>query len=633
MEIDDYRKILRKYWNYPDFRGVQADIIQSIGSGHDTLGLMPTGGGKSITFQVPALALPGICVVVTPLIALMKDQVQHLRRNSINAAFVYSGMSAQEIGVTLDNCILGDVKLLYVSPERLGTSLFQNKIRRMNVSFVTVDEAHCISQWGYDFRPSYLEICKIRDIKPNVPILALTATATLDVVDDIQNRLHFREKNVFRMSFERKNLAYVVRNTSDKNGELIHILKSVRGAAIVYVRNRKHTKEYAKLLEDNGISAIPYHAGLENSIKDERQEAWRTDATRVIVSTNAFGMGIDKPNVRVVIHMDCPNSLEEYFQEAGRSGRDGKKSYAVLLYDNSDSKKLLQRVDHTFPEKEYIKDVYDHLAYFYQIGVGCGYAHTFEFNIDKFCRIYHYFPVPVDSALKILTQCGYLDYKSEGRSAARVKFILTRNELYRLYNNSSNEDSVITALLRCYGGLFADYEYVDEGLLAITSGLDEHQVYLALKALSQKRIIHFIPRSSMPFITYSCARKEHDLVVIPSLVYEQRKEQFVKRIESMIRYATNDRDCRSRQLIEYFGERHTKDCHQCDVCLSAESEFSEGRKASVRKAILDLLDDGNEHNIEEINSLHLPEKELFPIMENLLSEEEIKMNGIYIQKI
>ena len=377
MEIDDYRKILRKYWNYPDFRGVQADIIQSIGSGHDTLGLMPTGGGKSITVQVHALDLPGMCVVVTPLIALMKDQVQHLRRNSINAAFVYSGMSAQEIGVTLDNCILGDVKLLYVSPERLGTSLFQNKIRRMNVSFVTVDEAHCISQWGYDFRPSYLEICKIRDIKPNVPILALTATATLDVVDDIQNRLHFREKNVFRMSFERKNLAYVVRNTSDKNGELIHILKSVRGAAIVYVRNRKHTKEYAKLLEDNGISAIPYHAGLENSIKDERQEAWRTDATRVIVSTNAFGMGIDKPNVRVVIHMDCPNSLEEYFQEAGRSGRDGKKSYAVLLYDNSDSKKLLQRVDHTFPEKEYIKDVYDHLAYFYQIVVGCGYAHPF----------------------------------------------------------------------------------------------------------------------------------------------------------------------------------------------------------------------------------------------------------------
>ena len=409
----EYRQLLQQYWGYNDFRGIQKDIIHSIGEGRDTLGLMPTGGGKSITFQVPALAKEGVCIVVTPLIALMKDQVDHLLQRGIKAAAIYSGMTRQEIIKTLENAVFGGLKLLYVSPERLFSELFLSKFRHMHVSFITVDEAHCISQWGYDFRPSYLHIAELRKIKPEVPILALTATATTDVVDDIQERLNFRAKNVFRMSFQRENLCYVVRIASDKEAELIHILQAVQGSVIVYVRSRKRTKEIAQLLKDNDIKATFYHAGLEHFTKDIRQQDWQRDNTRVMVATNAFGMGIDKPDVRVVIHMDSPDSLEAYFQEAGRAGRDGKKAYAVLLYNSADARKLHKRIGDNFPEKDEIRKVYDSLAYYYQIGVGSGGGHTFSFNIAEFCSAYHLSLTLTDASLRIIERLGYILYEND----------------------------------------------------------------------------------------------------------------------------------------------------------------------------------------------------------------------------
>ena len=406
MTINSYREILKSYFGYDDFRGIQSEIIESIGSGKDTLGLMPTGGGKSVTFQVPALAMDGVCIVITPLIALMKDQVAHLRVRGIRAAAVYSGMSRQEIITTLENCIFGGVKILYVSPERLSSQLFLTKLKHIKISFITVDEAHCISQWGYDFRPSYLKIAEIRDfIGKDIPILALTATATPQVVKDIEEKLSFSADNAFRMSFERKNLAYIVRIAIDKREEMIHILKSIGGSAIVYTRSRKNTKETAQLLNENGLNATFYHAGLDHTVKDERQKAWQNDEVRIIVATNAFGMGIDKPDVRIVIHLDCPDSIEAYFQEAGRAGRDGRKSYAVLLYNDSDKRKLDKRIVDTFPEKDYIRDVYEHLAYFYQIGVYSGEGHTFQFNIDKFCRTFKHFPIQVDSSKRLFSLC------------------------------------------------------------------------------------------------------------------------------------------------------------------------------------------------------------------------------------
>ena len=552
---DAFRQTLREYWGYPDFRGIQRDIIESISQGKDTLGLMPTGGGKSITFQVPALVMPGVCVVITPLIALMKDQVDHLRQKGIQAAAIYSGMSRREIITTLENCIFGGIKLLYVSPERLFSDIFKVKFKHMDVSFVTVDEAHCISQWGYDFRPSYLSIAEIRQLKPDTAILALTATATPRVIDDIQERLGFKQKNVFRMSFERSNLAYIVRETMDKYTELIHILNAVSGSAIVYVRSRKHASDMAQFLTSENISATFYHAGLEPVIKNQRQNSWQQNEVRVIVATNAFGMGIDKPDVRLVLHIDCPDSIEAYFQEAGRAGRDGKKAYAVLLWNKGDRKKLNKRVAENFPEKDYIKEVYEDLAYYYQIGVGSGAGYSFVFEIDKFSRTFKHFPVQTHSALQILERAGYIHYEMEPEARARVMFKLGRNDLYRLDESSKFEDAVITALLRTYGGLFSNYVYIDEGLVAQEAGLTTQQVYVILKNLAQRNIIYFIPQRKTPFITYLQDRIDGEKVVLSKEIYEERKEQYVKRINAMQAYASNNEVCRSRQLLIYFAIR------------------------------------------------------------------------------
>ena len=646
-----YREILKQYWGYDDFRGIQQEIIESIGSGHDTLGLMPTGGGKSITFQVPALAQEGTCIVITPLIALMKDQVDNLRRRGIRAAAIYSGLTREEIVTTLENCIFGDIRILYVSPERLSSDLFQTKLRHMHVSFITVDEAHCISQWGYDFRPSYLEIAKIRKLAPHAPVLALTATATPAVVQDIQEKLASSASlsnetspassaspasfKIFRMSFERTNLAYVVRKAHDKREQLLHILNSMKGTAIVYARSRKRTKEFADLLNEAGITATFYHAGLDSVVKDERQRDWQRDKVRVMVATNAFGMGIDKPDVRLVIHMDCPDSIEAYFQEAGRAGRDGRKAYAVLLYNDADHRKLEKRIADTFPEKAYIKQVYEHLAYYYQIGVGSGYNHTFEFNIDEFCHTYHHFPIQVDSALKILNRAGYIEYTEEQDNQARVMFTVSRNDLYRLENNTPNEDKVITALLRNYGGLFTDYNYIDESFIASQTALQPQQLYLILKSLSQRHILHFIPQKKTPYIRYMQRREDMEHVQLRPEVYEERKAQFSERIHKMIGYATNDDVCRSRQLLDYFGEKSRKDCGQCDVCLShrAEGLVSEPRLNEAMDSILTLLADGKPHPITELRGIQLPTDELDAALSYLMKEEHICQSDGFLKKL
>lgn len=630
--MDKFQEILHTYWGYSDFRGIQRDIIESIANGRDTLGLMPTGGGKSITFQVPALAKEGVCIVITPLIALMKDQVQHLKERGIQAAAIHADMSRSEVVQTLENCIFGGIKILYISPERLASEIFQVKLRHINVSFITVDEAHCISQWGYDFRPSYLNIADIRTMKPGTPILALTATATPDVVNDIQEKLHFEKKNVFKMSFERKNLAYIVRTVGDKDYEMIHILRCVGGAAIVYCRSRKHTKEIAALLNKNGIKSTFYHAGLLPTVKDERQRAWQNDETRVIVATNAFGMGIDKPDVRMVIHIDCPDSLEAYFQEAGRAGRDGNKAYAVLLYDPSDERKLKKRIDDTFPPKDFIRNVYEHLAYFFQVGIDSGRGKTFEFNIDKFSYIYKFFPIRVDAALRILERCGYIHYEDNPDGKARLMFCLNRNELYLLDNLSPKEDAIVTALLRTYGGLFTDYVYIDESLIAYQADTSIEQVYVTLKNFSARHIVQFIPRRKTPYITYAKDRIDGEKVIIPNEVWEQRREQYAHRIEGILRYAKEDYICRSRQLLAYFGEATQEDCHQCDVCLEQYTDNTTKDKyfKEAQQAIRLLLGDHKPHFITELRDILLPSQYVDEALEFLVGENQIHIDGSYI---
>ena len=565
-------RILKQYWGYDRFRGIQEDIIDSISKNKDTLGLMPTGGGKSITFQVPALAKEGMCLVITPLIALMKDQVQNLKKRGIKALAIYSGMSRQDIIITLENCIFGNYKFLYISPERLDTEIFRTKLRKMHISMITVDESHCISQWGYDFRPAYLKIAEIRELLPDVPVLALTATATPEVVKDIQARLHFRHKNVFRMSFERNNLAYIVRKTENKTAELLHILRSMPGSAIVYVRNRRRTKEITELLNNEHITADFYHAGLDDATKDIRQHRWQSGESRVMVATNAFGMGIDKPDVRIVIHMDLPDSIEAYFQEAGRAGRDGQKAYAVILYAKSDKTTLHKRIPDTFPEKEYIRDVYKHLQYYYQMAIGDGLDCVREFNIEDFCRKFKYFPVPVDSALRILTQAGYLEYTAEQDSTSRILFTIRRDELYRLREMGEDMDRLIQAVLRSYTGVFTDYTYINEDSLAIRTGLTRRQIYEMLVHLAKLRIVSYIPHKKTPYIIYTRERVEAQRIHISPEVYEHRKARYETRINAMLDYVTNNTVCRSRMLLDYFGERNEHNCGQCDTCISLRSK-------------------------------------------------------------
>ena len=627
MTEDKYHIILKQYWGYDDFRGIQQEIIHSIGSGKDTLGLMPTGGGKSIAFQVPALAQEGICIVITPLIALMKDQVENLKKRGIKAAAIYSGLTHNEILVTLENCIFGDYKFLYVSPERLSSELFLTKLKRMRVSFITVDEAHCISQWGYDFRPSYIRIADLRKVVPQAPVLALTATATPEVVKDIQDKLLFRQEHVFKMSFARKNLAYVVRHTEDKESELLHIINSIPGTVIVYCRSRKGCRDLAAQLEERGLTATFYHAGLSNCEKDERQRLWQTDQCRVMVATNAFGMGIDKPDVRLVVHMDVPDSPEAYFQEAGRAGRDGRKAYAVLLYNASDKTKLMKRIPDTFPDREFIKEIYEHICYYYQMAMGDGLNVTREFNLNEFCRNFKHFPVPTDSALRILTRAGYLEYIDEQENDSRLIFLVRRDELYHLDGLEPEYESLLQAVLRSYGGVFSDYITIDETLLGKQTGLSRDMVYRGLIALGKRRIISYIPYKKTPYIRFAQKRVETERIVISREIYENRKEKYEARIQAMIDYATRDDLCRSRMLLAYFGETSEENCLACDVCLKKNSAgISQGLAENVERRITALLREQKEVPVHDIDFPGISRETVGQILHQMVQEEKLLLD-------
>ena len=486
--------VLKQYWGYDAFRPLQQDIIQSVLDGRDTLGLMPTGGGKSITFQVPTMAMDGMALVVTPIISLMKDQVDRLRALNIKATYLYAGLTRAEVNRTYEKCLYGNYKFLYVSPERLQSQSFMERLRQMPVSLIVVDEAHCISQWGYDFRPSFLRIAEVRKLFPKVPVLALTATATPVVVEDIQRCLQFRETNVFSMSFARSNLSYVVRHTEEKATELAHILRSVPGTAIVYVRSRKRAKQISDELNRLGIRADFYHAGLYVEDKEDKQNKWTTDQCRVMVATNAFGMGIDKPDVRLVVHVDIPNSLEEYYQEAGRAGRDGKRSYAVLLVKHTDQRTLRRHITEAFPDKDFIRNVYERVGNFLGVSIGEGYQQMFDFNFNLFCQTFNLPVLATHNALRILTQSGYIEFVEEIETQSRVMILARKDQLYDLDTTTPGADQVLQAILRLYTGLFADYVFINEDVISYRTGLDKETIYKSLLELTRMHILHYVPR-------------------------------------------------------------------------------------------------------------------------------------------
>ncbi len=619
-----YLDILKQYWGYDSFRGIQEQIIESIGSGRDTLGLMPTGGGKSITFQVPALAMDGVCLVITPLIALMKDQVRNLRDHGIKAAAIHTGMKRDDIIAVMENCIFGGYKFLYVSPERLSSDLFRTKLRHLKVCMLTVDESHCISQWGYDFRPSYLTIADIRKELPDVPVLALTATATPQVTDDIQDKLGFREKNVIRMSFFRENLSYVVRKTENKLLELKHILDRVPGTSIVYVRNRAGTKEVTDFLNSNGIPATFYHAGLDQVVKDERQKAWTDNRYRVVVATNAFGMGIDKPDVRTVIHMDIPSSIEAYFQEAGRAGRDGKRSYAVLLYSPGDKRTVSKRISDNFPKEEFIRDVYEKLGFYYEMAVGDGRGCTYSFSLGEFCKQYSLPIIPTDSALRILTRMGYIEFVDEMDYSARLLFTAGRDDLYRMHQDKVT-DNVMNIILRNYSGIFTDYAYIDEHLICSRAGIEREQLYTTLMNLQSQGVVRYVPERRTPVVTWTRERIDTALLRFDPEVYAMRREEFKERIGAMMEYVTRETGCRSAMLLKYFGEHQEKPCMCCDLCQErVQGDITRGEREAIMGDVLDTFH-ANPDTPQKVYSLPSDRKKIDVVLHYMVDEGHILM--------
>ena len=613
------RDILKRYWGFDDFRPLQEDIILSVLDGRDTLGLMPTGGGKSITFQVPTMAIDGMALVVTPIISLMKDQVDHLIARRIKATYLHAGLSAAEVRRIYDKCLYGNCKFLYVSPERLGSAGFLDRLKHMPVRLIVVDEAHCISQWGYDFRPSFLRIAEVRKFFPDVPVLALTATATPAVVTDIMDKLEFGQRNVFSKSFARDNITYVVRPTSEKMTELVHIVRSVAGTAIVYVRSRKRTKLIADELNRHQLSADYYHAGLAVEDKEDKQNKWKNDECRIMVATNAFGMGIDKPDVRLVVHVDIPNSLEEYYQEAGRAGRDGKRSYAVLLTSPTDRRTLHKHIADAFPPREFIRKVYERVGNFLNVAVGEGFDKMYDFNFNLFCTTFKLPVLPTHNALHILTAAGYIEFVEEIDSQSRVMILADKSELYDLHTTTPGADRVLQAILRLYTGLFADYVFINEAVIMRSTGLDHDTVYNSLLELTRMHILHYVPRKRTPYIIYTTSREEPKYVLLPRPVYEDLKQRMEQRIEAVIDYAFNDQQCREARMLQYFGEQAGAACGHCDVCIDRRKRAAT-LPADVQSGILYMAQVKPRRLEEFLHTLSFTKGEILSMVSFLVDE-------------
>ena len=622
------QEILKTYWNHDAFRPMQEDIIQSVLLGYDTLALLPTGGGKSVCFQVPAMAKEGICIVVSPLIALMKDQVENLKQKGIDAIAITAGMSKREIDMALDACVYNNVKFLYLSPERLLSELVQERIKYMQVCLFAVDEAHCISQWGYDFRPAYLHIADLREIHPEVPVLALTATATGEVRQDIQDKLQFKDARVFQKSFERKNLSYVVQNEENKFKKLLDVVKGVKGSGIVYVRSRRECAEIAKFYIDNGIRADFYHAGLTPDERSKKQESWKGNATRIMVATNAFGMGIDKPDVRFVIHKDPPESLEAYYQEAGRGGRDEKKAYAVLLYNSSDHTRQEKIFELSFPSVDEIKAVYHHLGSLYSVAYGAGEGLSFDLDVGAFCAKYKLDVVKTLNALKFLEQSEYLAFSESVFLPSRFRFEVRHDELYNFQIQNAGWDAFVKTLLRSYGGAFENYVRLKEFDVARRANLSVQQVIEGLKQLQQLNVLTYLPQNDQPQVTYLRPRQQNKELYIDKRYIEQRKAIYLKKMEAVFTYCTK-KQCRSQQLLTYFDEPNAEKCGVCDVCLEEKR----------RQSAVDVTDDITNEVVQLLTTESLDigslissmktgtEKERLDTVRLLLDAGKLKFNG------
>ncbi len=619
----DIYQILDKYWGFKQFRPLQEDIIKSVLEGHDTLGLMPTGGGKSLTFQIPTLAMEGIAIVVTPIISLMKDQVDNLISRRIKATYLHAGLSVTENRKVMEKCLNGNYKFLYVSPERLENKNFIDRIKRLNVCMIVVDEAHCISQWGYDFRPSFLNIAKLRKVFPSAPVLALTATATAVVVDDIQDKLEFKAHNVFKKSFVRSNISYVVRKTTEKVSELIHIMKSVPGSGIVYVRSRKRTKIISDELKRNGIGADYYHAGLNIEEKEDKQNKWKNDEIRVIVATNAFGMGIDKPDVRLVVHVDVPNSLEEYYQEAGRAGRDGKRAYAVMLVKQTDKALLKRHISEAFPEKDFIKKVYERTGNFLEVAVGEGYGQMLDFNFNLFCRTFNLPVLPTHNALRILSQAGYIEFIEEIETQSRVMILANKDQLYNIPTVTPRADEVLQAILRTYSGLFADYVFINEDVISYRYNLPQSTIYDALIELTKLHILHYIPRKRTPYVIYTTSREEPQYLLIPKVIYEDLRRRMEQRVDAVLTYCYDDKICREKYLVEYFGEQAAHRCGHCDTCIELRKRENHSAQ-DVQEGILYMTQIRPRTLKELVATLSFPKDEVIDMVSFLVDEGFIK---------
>lgn len=626
-ELDDFKKILTRYWGYTHFRPLQEEVMRSVAAGKDTLVLMPTGGGKSITFQVPAMAFDGICLVVTPLIALMKDQVDRLKKMGIRAMAIHAGMMKEEISISLDNCIYGDYKFLYLSPERLRSEVFRNRVQKMNVSMVAVDEAHCISQWGYDFRPSYLKVAELRDLLPeNVPVLGLTATATPAVVEDIMDKLKFRERNVLSTSFTRGNLVYVARKIDDKESYLLRTLENIEGQGIIYVRSRKKTREIAHLLVQNNITAEFYHAGLTRNLRDQKQNLWMTGSARIIVATNAFGMGIDKDDVRFVIHWDIPDSIESYFQESGRAGRDGKKSWAVQLFSNTDIARARDRIRTNFPPADKIKDIYELLCNFLEIPIGAGKNIVYDFSLARFVGKYRLSVSEAYNSIKFLEKDGYLELTEELNNPSRVHFIVSRDDLYKFQVANSTMDGFIKLLLRSYTGMFTGFVAVNEDFISHKSGLDRDKIYKLLVHLSSQNIIKYIPGKKTALILFVEERLDRKSLLITKENHIDVKERFIERLEVMISYVINDSKCRASILVEYFGQKMQR-CGKCDVCLSRnELDLSKYEFDMILDKVKSLLSNGGLSLEKIVKEVKGEEEKTIKVVRWLLDHDKIQYN-------